>query len=355
MTMNAATLTDNKKTVEKKAIENILAITTAVSSSLDISEIFGIIVNRVTETLEAIDCSIVLMEKGGGAGTVLESFKKLPTDDLQIDINKYPEIKKVLETRAPLSITDIANHPLMRGVQSSVKDLSEISALIIPIVFDDHDLGTIFLRVKRRGEGFSENEVDLCRLVAEASFFSLKNACLYAALKEEKDKLKEISITDPLTGIYNHNFFYKRLEEEFDRASRYGMPLSVVMMDIDNFKEINDTYGHRVGDRVLKKIADLFKRSVRKSDMIARYGGEEFAEILTYTQKNGAAEEAERLRKLVSELTFENDEKDLKVTLSLGVAEYNPDKIANSGELVNRADKALYKAKKAGKNCVKID
>lgn len=355
MSTKAAKLTDDTASKENKAIENILAITTAVSSSLEISEIFGIIVNRVAEALGAIDCSIVLMEKNGEGASVLESFKELPTDDLQLDIDLYPEIKKVLETRAPLCITDIAKHPLMKGVQESVKDLSDISALIIPIVFDDHDIGTIFLRVKRHGEAFSENELNLCRLVAEASFFSLKNASLYEALRKEKDKLKEISITDPLTGIYNHNFFYKRLEEEFDRASRYGMPLSVVMMDIDNFKEINDTYGHIIGDRVLKKISNLFKRSMRKSDMIARYGGEEFAEILTYTQKNGAAEEAERLRKLVSELKFEEEGVDIQVTLSLGVAEYNPDKIANSGELVNRADKALYEAKNAGKNCVKID
>jgi diguanylate cyclase (GGDEF)-like protein len=132
------------------------------------------------------------------------------------------------------------------------------------------------------------------------------------------------------------------------------MPLSVVMMDIDNFKEINDTFGHRAGDKVLKKISELLKKSVRKSDLIARYGGEEFAEILTYTQKNGAAEEAERLRILVSELSFKEENIDLSVTLSLGVAEYNSDNISNFGELVNRADKALYMAKDAGKNCVKI-
>ncbi len=348
-------MTESARIDDNKAVENILAITTAVSSSLEISEIFTIIVKKVAEAMGAIDCSIVMMEKDGCGGTVLESFKELPTKNLKLDIEKYPEIKKVLETRKPLAITNISDHPLMLDVQSSVKELSEISALIIPIVFDDPDLGTIFLRVKRDGKPFSENEVNLCRLVAEASFFSLKNANLFETINREKEKLKEISISDPLTGIYNHNYFYKRLEEEFGRASRYGMPLSVVMMDVDNFKEINDTFGHRIGDKVLKKISNLLKRSVRASDLIARYGGEEFAEILTYTQKNGAAEEAERLRALVSELSFEEENIDLKVTLSLGVAEYNPDNISNSGELVNRADKALYKAKNAGKNCVKVD
>ncbi len=347
-------MTGNTKRDENSAIEKILAITTAVSSSLEVSEVFGIIVNKVAEAMDAIDCSIVLMEKDGAAGTVLESFKELPTKNLKLDIEKYPEIKKVLETRKPLAITDIANHPLMVDIQNSVKNLSEISALVIPIVFDDQDLGTIFLIVKRRGEEFNDTEINLCRLVAEASFFSLKNASIFETMRKEKEKLKEISISDPLTGIYNHNFFYKRLEEEFGRASRYGMPLSVVMMDIDNFKEINDTFGHRIGDKVLKKIANELKKSVRKSDLIARYGGEEFAEILTYTQKNGAAEEAERIRKLISEITFEEENIDLKVTLSLGVAEYNPDNTADSGELVNRADKALYQAKNAGKNCVKV-
>jgi diguanylate cyclase (GGDEF)-like protein len=348
-------MTGTTKTDENNAIEKILAITTAISASLEISEVFNIIVNKVAEAMDAIDCSIVLLEKDGAEASVLESFKELPTNNLQLNIDNYPEIKRVLETRKPLAITDIANHPLMLDIQDSVKELSEVSALVIPIVFDDPNLGTIFLRVKRGGKEFSENEINLCRLVAEASFFSLKNASTFESMKAEKDKLKEISISDPLTGIYNHNYFYKRLEEEFGRASRYGMPLSVVMMDIDNFKEINDTLGHRVGDEVLKRIANLLKTSVRKSDLIARYGGEEFAAILTYTQKNGAAEEAERLRALISDLTFEDDGIDLNVTLSLGVAEYNPDNTANAGELVNRADKALYQAKNAGKNCVKID
>lgn len=347
-------MTINTTTDDTKAIEKILAITTAVSSSLEISEVFDIIVNKVAEAMNALDCSIVLMEKDGGGGTILQSFKKLPTKNLKLDIEKYPEIKAVLETRKPITITNISNHPLMLDIQSSVKELSDISAMVIPIVFDDPALGTIFLRVKRERE-FSENEINLCRLVAEASFYSLKNANTFSTMKKEKEKLREISISDPLTGIYNHNYFYKRLEEEFGRASRYGMPLSVVMMDIDNFKAINDTFGHRVGDKVLKKIAQLLKKSVRKSDLIARYGGEEFAEILTYTQKNGAAEEAERIRELISELTFEAEGIDIKVTLSLGVAEYNPDNTTNSGELVNRADKALYKAKNSGKNCVKVD
>ncbi|MBE9531974.1 MAG: sensor domain-containing diguanylate cyclase [Proteobacteria bacterium] len=347
-------MTGNTRTDDNTAIEKILAITTAASSSLQVSEIFTIIVNKVAEAMDAIDCSIVLLEKGGEAGTVLESFKELPTENLKLDLEKYPELKKVLETRKPLSVPDISNHPLMRGVQSSVKGLSKISALIIPIVFDDPSLGTIFLRVKRADREFNDNEANLCRLVAEASFFSLKNANRFEELKKEKEKLKEISISDPLTGIYNHNYFYQRLEEEFGRASRYGMPLSVVMMDIDNFKKINDTFGHRVGDKVLKKIANILKKSVRKSDLIARYGGEEFAEILTYTQKNGAAEEAERIRNLVSEITFTEENIELTVTLSLGVAEYHPDNTADSGELVNRADKALYQAKNAGKNCVKV-
>ena len=106
-------MTGNTKTDDNNAIEKILAITTAVSSSLEISEVFGIIVNKVAEAMDAIDCSIVLMENDGGAGTVLESFKELPTKNLKLDIEKYPEIKKVLETRKPLAITDISNHPLM--------------------------------------------------------------------------------------------------------------------------------------------------------------------------------------------------------------------------------------------------
>ena len=144
---------------------------------------------------------------------------------------------------------------------------------------------------------------------------------------------------DPLTGLYNHNFFYKRLEEEFDRASRYGMPLSVVMMDIDNFQEDKRHLRPQGRRHRLENRSPLsLRESVRKSDLIARYGGEEFGLILTYTQKNGAAQDAERIRKLIEGLSLEDQGLDLNVTMSFGVTEYDEERIANAGELIEIAD-----------------
>ncbi|MEE8575486.1 MAG: diguanylate cyclase [Thermodesulfobacteriota bacterium] len=337
---------------DKKRLESIMGITNAVSSSLEMAGIFDIIVKKVAEAVGALDCSVVSINQKMERGVVLESFKKLHKKNLEIDLNRYPEVQKVLENKKPLAINDIANHPLMKDIKDEVRHLTDISILVIPIVFDDDELGTMFLRAKKVGGGFTEKENDLCKLVADASFFAIKNARHFEKMNEEKEKLERIAITDQLTSLFNHNYFYERLEEEFSKADRYGVNLSLIMMDIDDFKLVNDTYGHRVGDKVLRKAAKVLRDSVRKADIVARYGGEEFAIILPYTRLAGAMDEAERMRKLIEGLEFGlSDSK--KVTMSLGVATYSRNTVRSTAELVNLADKALYQAKGEGKNCVR--
>jgi diguanylate cyclase (GGDEF)-like protein len=336
---------------ERDRAENILDITRAVFSTLNISDILETIVTKLTKTLDAKDCSIVRVETEGSEFFVLESFEKLSTKNLKLDMNLHPEIQMVLETRYPLSIEDISTHPLMNDVRSSVKELKDTHALIIPIVFEDPVLGTMFIRAKRKGKPFTQRDVRLAGLVANASFFAIKNSRLYEIERHEKDRLKNISITDPLTTLYNHNHFYLRLNEELNRSQRYKIPLSLIMMDIDDFKKINDTHGHRFGDVVLKSVANILKGCVRKADIVARYGGEEFAVILPFTPLKGALYEAERIRELIEGHPFIPDT-DEKITMSLGVAILDDENIKDSGDMVNLADKALYMAKKAGKNKV---
>jgi diguanylate cyclase (GGDEF)-like protein len=343
-------MSDKETREDRRRLESILAITNAVSSSLELEDVFDVIVKSVAEAVGAADCSVVQVEKDGKQGIVLDSFKTLPRKNLELELARYPELRKVMETRKPLAISDLSIHPLMNDVRETVKDLVRMSALVIPIVFDDAELGTMFLRAKKVGEEFSEKDLNLCKLVADASFFAIKNAHLYEKVSEQKTRLEQIAITDQLTDLYNHNHFYERLSEEFSRADRYGVDLSLIMMDIDDFKKINDTHGHRVGDKILKKIAKLLKNCVRKSDVVARYGGEEFAVILPYTALKGAMEEAERIRALVNEHDF-GPEISERVTMSFGVATYMKDMVRDTGDLVNRADKALYRAKAKGKNC----
>jgi two-component system cell cycle response regulator len=336
---------------DKHTLESILDITCAISATLDSSEVLDMVVNKVATSIEdVVRCSIMLLSAKDGY--VLACHDNPEAKGLRFDLKRYPEIERAVSTGQPVTAEDITNHPLMQGVKEHLKGLEGMSVVVVPIVVNVEVMGALFLRVKRGKRGFTEKELNFCRIVANSSFNAIKNARLYEEVTREKDRLKEIAITDQLTTLYNHDFFYMRLEEEFERATRYETTLSLIMMDIDDFKRVNDKYGHRTGDSVLKEVGRLIKRTVRKIDFVARYGGEEFVVILPHTPLKGAAGEAERIRRVVEEHTFEGIPAKA-INLSLGVASY-PDKgKMNPGELVNRADKALYAAKEAGKNCVR--
>jgi diguanylate cyclase (GGDEF)-like protein len=172
-------------------------------------------------------------------------------------------------------------------------------------------------------------------------------------LVETNARLEELSITDGLTGAYNHRHFYQRLDSEIKRAERYGLPLSLIMADIDYFKAYNDANGHLEGDRVLKGVASCITENVRGQDIVARYGGEEFSVILPETGKAEAAMLAERLRRSVSEKPFPREETqpDGDLTISSGVACF-PDDATDPKGLIKKADQALYRAKDRGRNRV---
>ena len=171
-------------------------------------------------------------------------------------------------------------------------------------IFRDEVIGTLLLRTSKTGRTFTEREIRLCTAIANASANALYNAFLYDRVVREKTLLQRLAITDYLTGIYNIRYFYKRLEEEFSRAERYITPLSCMMFDIDHFKKINDTYGHRIGDIVLREFAQLVKSHTRKADIFARYGGEEFIMLLPQTILKGAMDKAELIRKAVKKYQF---------------------------------------------------
>jgi len=163
-----------------------------------------------------------------------------------------------------------------------------------------------------------------------------------------KKRLELMAVTDGLTGLYNHRFIFERLEEEIAKVSRYGRPLSVIMLDIDNFKRVNDTFGHRVGDEVIQSVAHAIIANTRKSDVVGRYGGEEFLILLPETDLSAAKVVAEKIRSTVAQLRFET--KELAITISAGVAQAQKDESYEA--LVNKADTNLYQAKRSGKNRV---
>jgi diguanylate cyclase (GGDEF)-like protein len=184
---------------------------------------------------------------------------------------------------------------------------------------------------------------------------------LYEKLKEEERLIKKknillqkLSVTDGLTGIYNHRYFQKRIKEEFIRAKRYNFPLSCLMIDLDDFKVLNDAHGHQVGDRILTEFSMILNNSIREVDMAARYGGEEFVVLLPQIDIDGAANMAERFRMAVELHKFFGTDKPFNITISIGVATYPAGDIKTDRELLKAADTSLYRAKNTGKNRVVI-
>ncbi len=337
---------------DKRNLQALLDITRAISATLDTNKVLQILVERVANVTNAVRCSIVLIATDS-EGYVLASHDDKSLTNFKINLVRYPEIQEVLKTKSTIVLEDMVNHPLLKPVRDHIRNLVGMSVLVVPIVFHEEVLGTLFLRSRKAGKGFTKKEIDFCQIVANSSYHAIKNAKLFEKIKKEKEHLKEIAIRDSLTMLYNHNFFYTRLEEEFDRAVRYETPLSLIMMDVDDFKRINDTYGHRTGDTVLKEIANIIKKSVRKSDIVARYGGEEFVALLPHTPLSGAVEEAERIRKLIEEHCYAGLLTE-SVTVSAGVVSYPEKIVMNSVDLVNLADEALYRAKASGKNRIEV-
>ncbi|MGM0598196.1 MAG: diguanylate cyclase [Candidatus Rifleibacteriota bacterium] len=235
-----------------------------------------------------------------------------------------------------------SNDPQNDSRFKNISDSHGIKNLIsVPLTDEGKVIG--ILNVSDREEDFTQEDAQLLEAIAEQISIALQKARLY-----------EMAITDGLTGLFIHRYFQMRLESEIARAMRGDESLSLIMFDIDHFKNFNDTHGHQVGDLVLKQVAATVKHNVREGiDIAARYGGEEFAIIMPETDINGASTFAERLRKSIKEKFIEHENQKLKVTISLGCAEF-PKHAQNRELLISCADTALYKSKENGRNTVSI-
>ncbi len=211
----------------------------------------------------------------------------------------------------------------------------------------EHVVGVLVIGSATR-RALTPAELDRLQVIGNQSSLALQNALLHG-------ELERLSVTDRLTELYNHGYFQQRLDEEIGRAERFGHVLSLIMMDIDDFKLFNDTYGHPRGDRVLRSVSDTITRSLRDIDFAARYGGEEFVVVLPETDVDGARAVAERIRAEVEKLSFETIGVDPSVrkTVSVGVATF-PAHARGGAPLIVAADQAMYAAKRSGKNAVVV-
>lgn len=195
------------------------------------------------------------------------------------------------------------------------------------------------------------------RLLRRTLHNVLERARLEAEVRRANERLREWAIRDGLTGLYNHRHFQERLRTELARAQRYGQPLSCLMLDLDHFKSLNDTYGHPFGDEVLKKVAHTLRDEARQGDVIARYGGEEFVLVLPSTDVAGARAFAERIGERIAAEPVHGDGFSAPVTVSVGVATSTDPRVRSERDLIKLADAALYAAKRLGRNrvCVADD
>jgi diguanylate cyclase (GGDEF)-like protein len=220
-----------------------------------------------------------------------------------------------------------------------LKGLSTIK--VFPLKAGEAVLGTLVLGSKRRG-AFDPDTTRMLEMMALQAAQSIQRARLF-------EQAERMAITDGLTGLLNHRTFQTRMDECLAAATRYGKRLSLIIADIDHFKAVNDTYGHPIGDLVLKGVAQVLQAEARTTDLVARYGGEEFSILMPETDADGAAVIAERIREKVQGRVFDTENGPLTVTLSLGIATY-PDDGQVKAALIDLADASLYHAKRQGRN-----
>ena len=233
------------------------------------------------------------------------------------------------------------------NLATSSEETPELVYIHIPLVAHRVPIGLLLLAGPPT-PAFRRDALAILNLVSNELVMIVDNARLY-------EDAKRMAITDGLTKIYNHRFFQELFEKEFKRSMRYGTIFSFIMLDIDFFKKINDTYGHLYGDEILKETAALIKGCLRTMDVLARYGGEEFAILLPETELESAVRTAERIRTAVESHDFTGPNgKPVKVTVSQGVTAYPSAGVEERSDIVAKADAALYEAKEAGRNCVRI-
>lgn len=322
---------------EKRELEIILEITKSVSSTLDIQEVMRIIVNKVAGYIHADRCSIILVDGQQKHGYVVASHDVPEINRLQIDLEKYPEIYRALESKEVVVINDINVDPLMGGVRELLNQIHIKSLLVIPIAYQEEVIGTLFLKVRRKTHEFTPEEIRFCKVVANTSANALKNAQLYEQIRLQAK-------TDGLTQLLNHRSFLEIYQEEVIRSKRANKPFSVMMIDVDNFKSINDSYGHQHGDRVLHELARCLKDNTRAIDIVARYGGDEFICLLPEASHDQGLLVANRLIKMIRERI---KEKNMVMTVSMGLATYLYH-TNDSTMLLQLADQAMYIANYRG-------
>jgi diguanylate cyclase (GGDEF)-like protein len=316
---------------------------------LDLNTLLHFITRRALDLIGGTNCHCYLyrpeadlMERVASAGQELTPGKKTRQRNEGF-------VGHVWATGLPFLVNDYNAWPGRKREYDALPSRALVGA---PIRWGEELLGIIDTMAYLPHQ-YTQTDLDILDMFAAQAAIAIRNARLY-------NKIEQVSITDELTGLFNRRGFFQFAEREFERSLRFNRPLAALMLDIDHFKRINDTYGHSAGDLVLRALADCFRQSKRGIDIEGRYGGEEFVLLLPETLLPGASQIAERLRQSVADLSIpicrangKPSSVNLSITVSAGVAYMLPE-IPNLDALIGRADEALYRAKGSGRNRVVV-
>jgi len=355
-TLRAARAEAQAKSDEARVRAEMLDILHEITDSLKPDEIYHILARRVARVLGLSKCSMVLAQPGDRMGLVVAAYENPMLRNFQIELQKYPEIRRALESGRPVLVKDVKTDALydearrqweLEGVEVQTR-----SAIAIPFSLRKQQRGVFFLRTTHEDQPLEEEDVAFAGTVIGAAVNAIDRAYDLESAISDRERFQEMARTDALTGCYNRRALFERLEREVERVKRYDQGLALLLVDLDNFKDVNDARGHLAGDGVLRQVGELLRREARSVDIVARFGGDEFVLVLPETTQEGAVIFAERLRQRVGEHDFAETGASLFVTVSVGVAAMAAAQSETAEGLISRADRAMYEAKGGGRNQV---
>lgn len=338
---------------QKQAVD----ILNDVMGNLPTEEIFHMLARRLARALDLTHSSVIIAKVGSETGVVATAFEQPNLHDLEIDLAKYPEVLASLEKQRPILIPDVMKCGRYKDLREVWKregtQVSVRSIMAVPFTLSDGTSGVFLLRRTPDKPVFDEADVDFAVSVIKGAVAAIQKIHTLEAAHADNARLEMLAHTDPVTHLLNRRGLVRRLSSELDRVRRYNAPLALLLIDLDRFKTVNDTYGHLAGDNVLTEMGTLLQRATRSVDIVGRYGGEEFVVVLPETGADGALVIAQRICDKIATHRFTMGEQITShLTASIGVANFPATGIHSPEELLNAADVALYRAKESGRNTV---
>lgn len=317
-----------------------------VSAAVRADEIFQTLVRRVGQAFGLSHCSFVLTAPGEDKGRVVAVYENPAIRDLRVDLERYPEIQEAIRTERPVVIQDVHEHPLFATIRqhwSQQKiEVNVQAAVALPVFVQGRAAGVFFLRTEKGDPQLRPEDVAFANTIAQAAARVLENEERRSAMYR-----RQISAgtTDELTGCGSLDALDRRLRDEFERARRYSLHFSVVLIDIEQLRDINERLGHPAGDRVLGDVGTILQREIRAPDFVARYGGDEFACVLPETDGPGGRRFVERLRQVFARKTFADLGPGNPPAISAGVVAYPHSEALRPEDMFTLVEGALLKAK----------